>query len=144
MKNLLFSMGLLFSSFSAMGTEMPADANNFYQSQQLTVQKVSFNNQYRMKVAGNLYLPKDMDPQVHYPAIIVGHPMGAVKEQSANLYAQKMAEQGFVTLSLDLSFWGESAGEPRNAVAPESTPRTSAPPWTSSARAPSSTASASA
>lgn len=72
-----------------------------------------------MKVAGNLYLPKDMGPKVRYPAIIVGHPMGAVKEQSANLYAQKMAEQGFVTLSLDLSFWGESAGEPRNAVAPD-------------------------
>ncbi|TBW12959.1 alpha/beta hydrolase [Azotobacter chroococcum subsp. isscasi] len=119
MKNLLFSMGLLISSFSAMGAEMPADANNFYQSQQLTVQKVSFNNQYRMQVAGNLYLPKDMAPKVRYPAIIVGHPMGAVKEQSANLYAQKMAEQGFVTLSLDLSFWGESAGEPRNAVAPD-------------------------
>lgn len=119
MKTLLLSMGLLISSFSAMGAEMPADADNFYQSQQLTVQKVSFNNQYRMKVAGNLYLPKDMDPKVRYPAIIVGHPMGAVKEQSANLYAQKMAEQGFVTLSLDLSFWGESAGEPRNAVAPD-------------------------
>jgi len=119
MKTLLFSMGLLISSFSAIGAQMPADANNFYQSQQLTMQKVSFANQYRMKVAGNLYLPKDMDPKVRYPAIIVGHPMGAVKEQSANLYAQKMAEQGFVTLSLDLSFWGESEGEPRNAVAPD-------------------------
>lgn len=54
-----------------------------------------------------------------YPAIIVGHPMGAVKEQSANLYATKMAERGFVTLSLDLSFWGESDGQPRNAVLPE-------------------------
>lgn len=53
------------------------------------------------------------------PAIIVGHPMGAVKEQSANLYAQKMAERGFVTLSLDLSFWGKSEGQPRNAVSPD-------------------------
>jgi fermentation-respiration switch protein FrsA (DUF1100 family) len=50
---------------------------------------------------------------------VVGHPMGAVKEQSANLYATKMAEQGFVTLSLDLSFWGESEGQPRNAVSPD-------------------------
>ena len=45
--------------------------------------------------------------------------MGAVKEQSANLYATKMAEQGFVALSLDLLFWGESEGQPRNAVAPD-------------------------
>ncbi len=45
--------------------------------------------------------------------------MGAVKEQSSNLYATKMAEQGFVTLSVDLAFWGESDGQPRNAVAPE-------------------------
>jgi hypothetical protein len=45
--------------------------------------------------------------------------MGAVKEQSANLYATKMAERGFVTLSLDLSFWGESEGQPRNAVSPD-------------------------
>jgi fermentation-respiration switch protein FrsA (DUF1100 family) len=45
--------------------------------------------------------------------------MGAVKEQSANLYAQKLADQGFITLSLDLSFWGESEGQPRNAVSPD-------------------------
>src|SRR5689334_10554961 len=45
--------------------------------------------------------------------------MGAVKEQSSNLYAQKLAEQGFVTLALDQSFWGESEGSPRNAVAPD-------------------------
>ena len=53
------------------------------------------------------------------PAIVVGHPMGAVKEQSANLYATKMAERGFVTMSLDLSFWGASDGQPRNAVSPD-------------------------
>ena len=45
--------------------------------------------------------------------------MGAVKEQSSNLYAQKLAEQGFVTLALDLPFWGESEGQPRNAVLPD-------------------------
>ena len=54
-----------------------------------------------------------------HPAIVVGHPFGAVKEQAADLYATKMAERGFVTLSLDLSFWGESEGEPRNVVAPD-------------------------
>lgn len=54
-----------------------------------------------------------------HSAIIVGAPNGAVKEQSANLYATKLAEFGFVTLSFDQVFWGESAGSPRNAMAPD-------------------------
>jgi hypothetical protein len=81
--------------------------------------KVTFKNQYQMQVTGNLFVPKNLDRNAKTPAIVVGHPMGAVKEQSANLYATKMAEQGFVTLSLDLSFWGESEGQPRNAVSPD-------------------------
>jgi hypothetical protein len=97
----------------------PNDADNFYKSTKVNVQKVTFDNQYKMKVVGNLFTPKNMDASKKYPAIVVGHPMGAVKEQSANLYATKMAEQGFVTLALDLSFWGESEGEPRNAVLPD-------------------------
>nr|WP_082781081.1 alpha/beta hydrolase [Cephaloticoccus primus] len=97
----------------------PPDADNFYQSEALSVQRVRFRNQYQMQVAGNLYLPKDLAPDARLPAIIVGHPMGAVKEQSSNLYAQKLAEQGFATLAIDLSFWGESGGEPRNVVAPD-------------------------
>jgi fermentation-respiration switch protein FrsA (DUF1100 family) len=102
-----------------MAQTKPADADNFYQSRNVTMQKVSFPNQYKMTVAGNLYLPQDMNRRRKQPAIIVGHPMGAVKEQAANLYAIKMAEQGFVTLSIDLSFWGESSGEPRNVVSPD-------------------------
>ena len=98
---------------------MSHGANNFYKSDKVTEQKVTFKNQYQMNVAGNLYLPKNTNPNTKSPAIIVGHPMGAVKEQSSNLYAQKLAEQGFVTLSLDLSFWGESEGQPRNAVSPD-------------------------
>ncbi|MDR1708098.1 MAG: alpha/beta hydrolase [Candidatus Accumulibacter sp.] len=121
MKKPLLFLAILAASFSftARGQDMSKGANNFYRSDKLTAQKVAFNNQYRMKVAGNLYIPKGADPNAKYPAIIVGHPMGAVKEQSANLYAQKLAEQGFVTLALDLSFWGESEGEPRNAVLPD-------------------------
>ncbi len=95
------------------------DADNFYKSSTVSTEKVTFLNQYKMKVTGNLFLPKDMKESERYPAIIVGHPMGAVKEQSANLYATKMAERGFITLSIDLSFWGESEGKPRNAVLPE-------------------------
>ncbi|MCQ9422216.1 alpha/beta hydrolase [Pseudomonas sp. LJDD11] len=98
---------------------IPAGADNFYNSASVTVQKVTFKNQYNMQVTGNLVTPKNLDRKPKAPAIIVGHPMGAVKEQSAMLYAQKLAEQGFVTLAIDLPFWGESEGQPRNLVAPE-------------------------
>lgn len=98
---------------------MSHGADNFYTSDKVTVQKVNFKNQYQMNVSGNLFTPKNLDASTKSPAIVVGHPMGAVKEQSANLYATKLAEQGFVTLSLDLSFWGESEGLPRNAVSPD-------------------------
>lgn len=94
-------------------------ADNFYTSDRVSVQKVTFKNQYQMNVTGNLFVPNDMDRNAKNAAMVVGHPMGAVKEQSANLYATKLAERGFVTMSLDLSFWGESDGQPRNLVAPE-------------------------
>ena len=95
------------------------DADNFYKSDKVNVEKVSFPNLYKMKVGANLFLPRDMKPGEKRSAVIVGHPMGAVKEQSADLYATKLAEQGFVTLSIDLSFWGDSGGESRNAVLPD-------------------------
>jgi fermentation-respiration switch protein FrsA (DUF1100 family) len=102
-----------------MAADMSNGADNFYKSDKVTVQKVSFKNLYQMKVVGNLFFPKTLDHHAKNPAIIVGHPMGAVKEQSSNLYAQKLAEQGFVTLAIDISFWGESEGQPRNAVLPD-------------------------
>ncbi|WP_076511932.1 alpha/beta hydrolase [Pseudacidovorax sp. RU35E] len=101
------------------GAPMANGADNFYTSDKVTVQKVTFKNQYQMTIAGNLFIPQSLDRKKRAPAIVVGHPMGAVKEQSANLYATKMAEQGFVTISLDLPFWGGSAGQPRNAVSPD-------------------------
>jgi len=119
MKRILLALGLLAVSFSSMSADLSNGADNFYKSDKVTMEKVTFKNQYGMKVAGNLFLPKGLDPKAKNAAIIVGHPMGAVKEQSSNLYATKMAEQGFVTLSLDLSFWGESEGTPRNAVLPD-------------------------
>ena len=106
MKRVLFLTTVLLMAISTSMSFAQTDADNFYKSN-------------AMRVGGNLFLPKDMKAGEKYPAIIVGHPMGAVKEQSANLYATKLAERGFVTLSLDLSFWGESEGEPRNAVLPD-------------------------
>ncbi|MGR4971858.1 alpha/beta hydrolase [Pseudomonas sp. LARHCG127] len=119
MKKMLVLLTLFVTSLSAIGADMSNGANNFYTSDDVTVQKVNFKNQYQMNVAGNLFIPKKLNGKTRSPAIVVGHPMGAVKEQSANLYATKMAEKGFVTLSLDLSFWGESEGRPRNAVSPD-------------------------
>ena len=106
-------------SSAAYAQDMSQGADNFYKSDRVTIEKVTFRNKLGMKVVGNLFVPKTLDRSARTPAIIVGHPMGAVKEQSSNLYAQKLAEQGFVTLSFDLSFWGESEGQPRHTVAPE-------------------------
>ncbi len=119
-KSIALGVILLTAGTSTVfAADRPADADNFYRSDKVEVQKVTFKNQYKMNIAGNLYLPKDMDKSKKHAAIIVGHPMGAVKEQSADLYAVKMAERGFVTMSVDLAFWGGSDGQPRNAVAPE-------------------------
>ena len=116
------ALGVILSTAgtsAVFAADRSADADNFYRSDKVEDQKVTFKNQYKMNIAGNLYLPKDMDKSKKHAAIIVGHPMGAVKEQSADLYAVKMAERGFVTMSVDLAFWGGSDGQPRNAVAPE-------------------------
>jgi uncharacterized protein len=103
----------------AMEQIMPEGYTTFKVSSNVAMYRVAFKNQYKMSVAGHLFIPKNLDQGQKHSAIIVGHPMGAVKEQSANVYAANMAERGFVTLSLDLSFWGESEGEPRNAVVPD-------------------------
>lgn len=119
MKNMTLALGLLISSFAATAADMSKGADNFYKSDNVTQQKVTFKNQYQMNVVGNLFIPKTLNRNAKNPAIVVGHPMGAVKEQSSNLYAQKLAEQGFVTLAIDLSFWGESEGKPGHLVSPE-------------------------
>jgi uncharacterized protein len=99
--------------------DMSNGADNFYISNQLDARAVTFRNQFGQRISGNLFVPNNMNRSSRNPAIVVSHPMGAVKEQSANLYAQKLAEQGFVTLSIDLAYWGSSEGEPRNVVAPD-------------------------
>lgn len=118
-RKLLFAAvsSILFSTGSSALAQ--TDADNFYKSNSVDRKKVVFQNQYKMQVAGNLFTPTDIKEGERQQAIIVGHPMGAVKEQSANLYATKMAERGFVTLSIDLPFWGASEGQPRNAVSAE-------------------------
>lgn len=123
LKRILLTLALVTTSvgFTALASaaDKPSDADNFYKSDKVKMQKVTFKNQYNMKVVGNLFMPNDLPKDSKAAAIIVGHPFGATKEQSSSLYATKMAEKGFVTLAIDLSYWGESEGSPRNSVAPD-------------------------
>ena len=79
--------------------------------------KVIFHNRYGIELAADMYVPKDVAGKL--PAIAVSGPFGAVKEQSSGLYAQHMAERGFVTIAFDPSFTGESGGEPRRMASPD-------------------------
>ncbi|TBC24219.1 alpha/beta hydrolase [Rhizobium ruizarguesonis] len=90
----------------------------FPKSSKVDHEKVSFQNRYGITLVGDLYLPKNRSTGT-LPAIVVGGPFGAVKEQSSGLYAQTMAERGFVTIAFDPSYTGESSGEPRNVASPD-------------------------
>ena len=79
--------------------------------------KVTFHNRYGIELAADMYVPKNSVGKL--PAIAVSGPFGAVKEQSSGLYAQHMAERGFVTVAFDPSFTGESGGEPRRMASPD-------------------------
>ncbi|WP_448229940.1 alpha/beta fold hydrolase [Pseudoxanthomonas mexicana] len=80
--------------------------------------KITFTNRYGITLAADLYQPKNRSGE-RLPAIVVGGPFGAVKEQSSGLYAQTMAARGFVTLAFDPSYTGESGGQPRNVASPD-------------------------
>ncbi|AYM91024.1 alpha/beta hydrolase [Serratia sp. 3ACOL1] len=80
-------------------------------------EKIIFQNG-EIKMVGNLYLPTNYDQSKKYPAIVVSHPWGGVKEQTAGLYAQQLAKQGFVTLAFDASHYGESGGLQRDLENP--------------------------
>ena len=71
-----------------------------------------------LKIAANIYTPPDYDPSGKFPAITVAHPNGGVKEQTAGRYAQRLAEQGYITIAADASYQGASEGEPRNVDKP--------------------------
>lgn len=91
----------------------------FPQSNKVEHHKVTFKNRYGITLVGDLYVPKNIRSGQKLPAIAVAGAFGAVKEQSSGLYAQEMAERGFVTLAFDPSYLGESGGEPRNMASPD-------------------------
>ena len=89
----------------------------FPKSENVNHRKVTFVNRYGITLAADLYEPKDKKGKL--PAIAVSGPFGAVKEQSSGLYAQAMAERGFLTIAFDPSYTGESGGEPRYMASPD-------------------------
>ena len=89
----------------------------FPKSEKVNHSKVTFHNRYGITLAADMYVPKNIDGKL--PALAVSGPFGAVKEQSSGLYAQTMAERGFLTIAFDPSFTGESGGEPRYVASPD-------------------------
>ena len=89
----------------------------FAKSDKVDHKKVKFKNRYGVEIVGDLYTPKNLHGKA--AAIAVSGPFGTVKEQSSGLYAQTLAERGFITLAFDPSYTGESGGEPRNLASPE-------------------------
>ena len=89
----------------------------FPQSDKVTHCKVTFHNRYGVTLAADLYVPKQVEGKL--PAIAMSGPYGAVKEQVSGLYAQTLAERGFLTLAFDPSFTGESGGQPRSVSSPD-------------------------
>jgi fermentation-respiration switch protein FrsA (DUF1100 family) len=92
-------------------------------SKKVDHRKVTFETQYGLTLAADLYIPKGSEngevKREKYPAIAVSGPFGATKEQSSGLYAMRMAERGFVALAFDPSYTGESSGEPRRTASPD-------------------------
>lgn len=89
----------------------------FPKSENVNHEKVTFTNRYGITLAADMYTPKAVDGKL--PAIAVSGPFGAVKEQSSGLYAQRLAERGFLTIAFDPSFTGESGGQPRSVASPD-------------------------
>ncbi|WP_246567064.1 alpha/beta hydrolase [Gemmobacter fulva] len=122
-RRLLQLGGISLAALGATGLAAPAHAEDtgwdktFPKSDAVEHRKVSFTNRYGIALSGDLYLPKDAAGPL--PALAVAGPFGAVKEQSAGLYAQTMAERGYVSLAFDPSFVGESGGPGYPVASPD-------------------------
>ncbi|WP_223834309.1 alpha/beta hydrolase [Spirosoma profusum] len=110
--------GQAFSQGLSSRTEK-AEYLTFTLSDKVTKQNVQYKNRYGITVASHLYMPKNMDTSKKYPAVVIGTPYGGVKEQGAGIYAQNMAERGFIALAIDESYNGESGGENRHISSPD-------------------------
>ena len=91
----------------------------FPKSDKVNVERVTFKNRFGIELVGDLYTQKTMNKEDKLPAVAISGPFGAVKEQSSGLYAQTLAERGFITLAFDPSYTGESKGTPRHVASPD-------------------------
>lgn len=91
----------------------------FPKSDRVDHRKVTFYNRLGITLVADLYVPKTLDRSQRHPALVVGGPYGAVKEQSSGLYAQTMAERGYITIAHDPSYVGESGGQPHGIASSE-------------------------
>ena len=128
MKRIVIISALAFSMMSLSAQNIVNDIKmkqgkeiqlTFELSDKITMEPVQYKNRYGITIAAHMYLPKNIDKSKKYPALIVGTPYGGVKEQGAGIYAQNMAERGFVAIAFDESYNGESGGEPRHISSPE-------------------------
>lgn len=116
----VMALGVLVSmTGAACAAEEKGWDKTFPLSDKVIHEKVSYPNRYGITVVADMYLPQNIDRSQKYAAIVVGTPYGGVKEQGAGIYAQTMAERGFVTIAFDESYNGESGGEPRHVSSPE-------------------------
>jgi len=88
-------------------------------SENVNVEKVLYNNRYGIRLCGEMFTPKDLDRAGKYPALVIGAPYGGVKEQGPSVWANELAQKGFVVLIFDPSFMGESEGRYRHISSPE-------------------------
>lgn len=125
-KNVVTTTGIPEATSTHLKTDITMNENQnltqmwdkvFPQSDKVDHSKVTFRNRYGITLVADLYIPKNVTGKL--AAIAISGPFGAVKEQSSGLYAQTLAERGFLTIALDPSYTGESSGEPRYVASPD-------------------------
>lgn len=119
---LLYLLAALAAVFSAAHTGFATEQGwdkTFPLSSKVIHQKVSYPNRYGIQVVADMYLPGAINKSEKYPALVIGTPYGGSKEQGAGIYAQTLAERGFVTIAFDESYNGESGGWPRRISSPD-------------------------
>lgn len=127
----ILHIGVAISMLLIVGiSDLYAETNNsqdstdryftFQISDKVKRERVKFKNRFGFEICADVYSPKDsVVSETKFPAVIVGGPYGAVKEQASGLYASKLADMGYIALAFDPSYTGESSGEPRNMSSPD-------------------------